>query len=476
MPPKKQQAAPAAAPSSKPIPLAPSTQLPKLKKATPTPTQIKSQEAANNNQTRFTTTSSGLVQYNFDSDSDGDIDTPAPIPKNLQEDLTSLHEEQRKSVGAQKAAESSHTANFFTTLGNMGEDHSMLDQFNNSGTRRTQSIQNTITAHANLIRKRALAAKSELNVVNRNTAKDAAIDSEFNDAFGDIKKKLIKDFRIKKYGMEDYDSDDSDYAEDNLPVVDSDDETRITAKAKVMATDELKKKNATKSKLTQMNDKDESDDEESILASLSAREIQGYRDAAEALESSDSDWDLSEEEEGERFGESDGDDDDDAELQDQLNKDVFETQTSAFTTDENGVLVQVNHNISFSDMFLSKPTIIALEKAGFTKPTPIQAAAVPVALKGFDIMANAVTGSGKTIAFLLPIIERLTRMPNRSRCIRAVIVTPTRELAEQIFKVAVGLTANSMAKISISCIFGGVNMAGQESELRQSPDIVVDLD
>jgi ATP-dependent RNA helicase DDX27 len=427
----------------------------------------KKEPKEDNFENKFKTTSSGLIQYNF-SDSDDDIDTPAPIPKHLQEDLTSLKEEQRSKASSY---EKSQQTGFFETLGNMGNDN--IDEREDNRSRRSAVIQNTISNYSNLIRKRALAAKSKLNVVNLND-NNATLDEKTKDLYANIKAKLVKEHRQKHFGLDDYDSDDSDFAEEYLPVLDSDDEVAIDKKAKDLASKEAKTKVEQLKKIRKdtgvgQSDDGDDDDDESILKSLTEREIEGYRQAADALESdSDGGDDY-------RYGDSDADDDEAEQdkLDEQLNKDIFETQTSAFTADESGVLVQVNHNITFSEMFLSKPTIIALEKNGFTKPTPIQAASVPVALKGFDIMANAVTGSGKTVAFLLPIIERLTRMPNRSRCIRSVIVTPTRELAEQIFRVAVGLTKYNTNDISLSCIFGGVNMASQETELRQGPDIVI---
>jgi len=86
-------------------------------------------------------------------------------------------------------------------------------------------------------------------------------------------------------------------------------------------------------------------------------------------------------------------------------------------------------DITFADLGLSEPMLASLRAAGYTKPTPIQAQAVPLALKGRDLMGLAQTGTGKTAAFTIPIIERLIGGPKRTR---ALILTPTRELCQQV--------------------------------------------
>ena len=74
---------------------------------------------------------------------------------------------------------------------------------------------------------------------------------------------------------------------------------------------------------------------------------------------------------------------------------------------------------------------------GFTTATPIQAATVPIALTGADVLANAVTGSGKTAAFVLPILERLLYRPRRVPQTRVLVLTPTRELAAQVSRIEI---------------------------------------
>ena len=92
-------------------------------------------------------------------------------------------------------------------------------------------------------------------------------------------------------------------------------------------------------------------------------------------------------------------------------------------------------SIKFSDLNLDKNILSALVSAGYETPTPIQAQAVPFALEGRDIMASAQTGSGKTAAFLLPTLQRLTRRSEKpGKGPRALVLTPTRELAAQVEK------------------------------------------
>jgi len=105
---------------------------------------------------------------------------------------------------------------------------------------------------------------------------------------------------------------------------------------------------------------------------------------------------------------------------------------------------------------------------GFTEPTPVQKQAIPAGLTGRDIMASAMTGSGKTAAFLLPIMHRLLDQPRGKT--RALIVTPTRELAAQIhehFEALAGHTG-----LSAAAVFGGVGMRPQEQAFRRGVDLI----
>ncbi len=122
---------------------------------------------------------------------------------------------------------------------------------------------------------------------------------------------------------------------------------------------------------------------------------------------------------------------------------------------------------SFADLGLSEPLLRALEEIGFEHPTLIQAEVIPPALEGRDVVGLAETGSGKTAAFVLPILERL----REGKGTLALILCPTREIALQTrsFIDAVG-KANG---VKSACLIGGVKMGPQISDLRRGPDVVV---
>src|ERR1044071_1366281 len=87
--------------------------------------------------------------------------------------------------------------------------------------------------------------------------------------------------------------------------------------------------------------------------------------------------------------------------------------------------------MSFADLGLSPELLRAVSEKGYSTPTPIQLQAIPAVLSGRDVLAGAQTGTGKTAAFVLPILQRL-RQPNAHRAPRALVLTPTRELAAQV--------------------------------------------
>ena len=122
------------------------------------------------------------------------------------------------------------------------------------------------------------------------------------------------------------------------------------------------------------------------------------------------------------------------------------------------------------DQFSLDPRINAgIVSAGYTTPTPIQLQAIPVVLQKRDILGLAQTGTGKTAAFMLPILQRLSQSP--ARHIRALIIVPTRELAEQIHQTAIALGKNTHAR-SVT-VYGGVSKVPQVNALQRGADIVV---
>ncbi|OWZ19594.1 DEAD/DEAH box RNA helicase [Phytophthora megakarya] len=126
---------------------------------------------------------------------------------------------------------------------------------------------------------------------------------------------------------------------------------------------------------------------------------------------------------------------------------------------------------TFADLKLSRPIMRAISHIGFEKPTPIQQRAIPIALTGKDICASAQTGSGKTAAFLLPILERLQFRSRRVQSTRVMIICPVRELATQCQSMFEQLAR--FTDITCSLAVGGLPLKAQEAELRNRPDVVV---
>src|SRR6478752_8024114 len=123
----------------------------------------------------------------------------------------------------------------------------------------------------------------------------------------------------------------------------------------------------------------------------------------------------------------------------------------------------------FSQFKLHPDLLRGLKDLGFTRPTSIQADAIPPALEGKDLLACAMTGSGKTAAFLLPILHRLIDKPRGTT--RALVLTPTRELAAQIVEDLQDLAVHT--PVTAAPVFGGVGMGPQEHAFRSGVDIIV---
>jgi ATP-dependent RNA helicase DDX54/DBP10 len=124
----------------------------------------------------------------------------------------------------------------------------------------------------------------------------------------------------------------------------------------------------------------------------------------------------------------------------------------------------------FQSMGLSYPVYKAILNQGYKVPTPIQRKAIPVILNGLDVVGMARTGSGKTAAFLIPLIERL-KVHSVKVGVRSLILSPSRELATQTLKFAREFGKNTDLR---SCVFiGGDNMEDQFSALTSNPDIII---
>jgi len=127
--------------------------------------------------------------------------------------------------------------------------------------------------------------------------------------------------------------------------------------------------------------------------------------------------------------------------------------------------------MSFESLGLAPALLRALAEQGYAEPTPIQAGAIPVVLEGHDLLAAAQTGTGKTAAFSLPLLQRMSTTEHTHKRPRALVLTPTRELAAQIHDNV--RAYGKHLRVSSTTIFGGVSMGPQVQALRRGTDIVI---
>lgn len=199
-------------------------------------------------------------------------------------------------------------------------------------------------------------------------------------------------------------------------------------------------------------------------------ETDGSGDEDDPLASSSEENDESAEsvfeEDEEQSDDVDVESSDDSEEETQIEKDRKE----AFFESE---AAPTEHHASFLTMNLSRPIHKALANLGFTSPTPIQAATIPVALLGKDVVGNAVTGSGKTAAFTIPMLERLLyrQKGKHAAATRCLVLVPTRELAVQCYEVGSKLAAHT--DIRFCLVVGGLSLKSQEATLRTRPDVII---
>ena len=125
----------------------------------------------------------------------------------------------------------------------------------------------------------------------------------------------------------------------------------------------------------------------------------------------------------------------------------------------------------FNELGLSAELLRAIEEKGYADATPIQQQAIPLVLEGRDILAGAQTGTGKTAGFALPLLQRLQHSPNNRRSIRALVLTPTRELAAQVGESIRDYGRHLPFRTTV--IFGGVSINTQIAKLRKGVDVIV---
>lgn len=136
-----------------------------------------------------------------------------------------------------------------------------------------------------------------------------------------------------------------------------------------------------------------------------------------------------------------------------------------------------NRSMSFAALNLAPALLRSIAEKGYVEPTPVQRAAIPAVLTGRDVIASAQTGSGKSAAFALPLLQQIINAPaskrdERTRT-RLLVLVPTRELAVQVGETFKGLTTYLTKRIKVSVLFGGVSINPQMMSLRGGADIVV---
>lgn len=128
--------------------------------------------------------------------------------------------------------------------------------------------------------------------------------------------------------------------------------------------------------------------------------------------------------------------------------------------------------MTFSELQLHPKLLSSITELGFESPTPIQEKSIPLLLSGCDLIASAQTGTGKTAAFMLPILHSmLIGATQGEKSVRALILTPTRELAQQVAEHTEKLVVNT--NLNVVCLYGGANIGPQEKRLRAGVDVVV---
>lgn len=183
----------------------------------------------------------------------------------------------------------------------------------------------------------------------------------------------------------------------------------------------------------------------------------GMSDASDAMEESEA---SVEEEIDDEESESDDEESDDDDASDSRKLAFFDEDSSEAAG-------------SFASMNLSRPTLRALSSLNFNTPTPIQAKAIPLALLGRDILGAAQTGSGKTAAFMIPVLERLAYRDKARGACRVLVLCPTRELAVQCESVGKAIASRGGLDVRFALLVGGLSLNAQAHALRTLPDILI---
>lgn len=213
---------------------------------------------------------------------------------------------------------------------------------------------------------------------------------------------------------------------------------------------------------------EEEEDEEESEDEVGEVRVDMGEEGESDVDMGEDDEDEEEDDEEELEAAQSGSDDDEAE-------DAIETARKDAFFSSDPTVTDTTVASSFASMNLSRQLLRSLTALNLTTPTPIQARAIPLALLGRDILGSAVTGSGKTAAFLIPILERLTyrdRGKGGQAC-RVLILCPTRELAVQCEAVGKALAEKGGLDVRFALLVGGLSLNAQAHTLRTLPDVLI---
>lgn len=221
-------------------------------------------------------------------------------------------------------------------------------------------------------------------------------------------------------------------------------------------------------KMAHVEDSEEEEEEEESKSDDDELAMDGFGmgSAAKKTEEENEEQEEAEEQEEEEE-ESDAENDEEG-----ADEDSAQAISEFYAPESESVEAKEQTHTNFNTLSLSRPVLKGLSNLGYTKPSPIQSATIPIALLGKDIIAGAVTGSGKTAAFMIPIIERLLYKPAKVASTRVIVLTPTRELAIQISDVGKKI-AQFVPDVTFGLAVGGLNLRQQEQQLKLRPDIVI---
>ncbi|KAG0303626.1 nucleolar DEAD-box protein required for synthesis of 60S ribosomal subunit [Dissophora globulifera] len=221
----------------------------------------------------------------------------------------------------------------------------------------------------------------------------------------------------------------------------------------------------------QFEEDNEDDEEEGFGAGRDEEAGLEDQEAEEAALEDESDEESGEEGSEESESEEDGEEEDEesSDGEEEEESEFQKERKKAYFAPESDVPIDVAE--TFATMNLSRPILKGLAQVGFVQPTQIQARTIPVALMGKDICGGAVTGSGKTAAFVVPILERLLYRSRQTATSRVLILCPTRELAIQCHSVSQKLA--SFTDITFGLCVGGLSRNAQELQLRTRPDVLI---